>query len=330
MAPEEKHIGIDLLTSYLAGEASPDERARVEEWITLSGDNRREFDNLKEIWDKVGTVSPEFQIDLDKEWNYHKTKIGLAGEREQKGRSVMPTFLRVAASIVLLIALSVTGYYFLKVKTVKTQLAETRELTLPDGSIVTLNALSRLKYDRNFNKKTRRVSLEGEAYFQVHHDASRPFIITTGQAEIKVLGTAFNVKAYKNMDDVELVVTEGIVSLYDKNQPGKVVKATAGERATFNRKSLALSVKPNTDRNVIAWKTRNMVFENEKLDAVMNLIGEVYHKKVVFNNSALRKCTLTTHFENRDLQSVIKVLESTLGITIELKGDVLIVSGEGC
>ena len=132
------------------------------------------------------------------------------------------------------------------------------------------------------------------------------------------------------MADVEIVVTQGTVSLYDKDKPEKTVKATAGERATFSMKNQKLSIQRNTDRNVIAWKTRNMVFDNERLDAVMALIGEVYHKKIVFNNPALQKCTLTTHFEHRDLQSVLRVLESTLGVNIEMKGDVLIVSGEGC
>ena len=328
MESEDKHIDIDLLTRYLAGETSPEEKHRIEEWIALSEENRKELDDMRKIWDKVGSVPSEFPVDIEKEWKYHKTKIGR--EKVSEKRFSLRPVLKIAASVILIVTLSLTGYFYLKGKTVTTQLAETRSVALPDGTMVTLNASSKLHYDRKFNKQYRQVSLEGEAFFQVHKDASKPFIISTGQAEIKVLGTSFNVKAYKSMEVVELVVAEGVVSLYAKNKPDEGIKATAGARAIFNRKSLQISKQPNTDRNFISWKTHIMVFDNDRLDAVMTLIGEVYSKKIEFANPALRDCTLTTRFRSKNLPAVINVLESTLGISIQISGDTLIVSGDGC
>jgi ferric-dicitrate binding protein FerR (iron transport regulator) len=150
------------------------------------------------------------------------------------------------------------------------------------------------------------------------------------KAEVKVLGTSFNVKAYKGMDKIEITVAEGKVSVYEKNQPQKKVIAIAGEKAEYIKLQKAIKKTENKDRNFNSWKTRTIVFENDSLHAIVNTLSNVYHTSIVLQNQEIKDCTITTRFENKELETVFEVLESTLDIKIEEEGDTYYISGSGC
>ena len=329
MDPDKQHMDIELLTRYFSGEVTPGEIRAVKEWISMSDTNRKEFDQLKQTWDLMGMTHPACEIDIDKEWRYLQKKT----IRTKKGSGTVFSLRRVIQVAAAVIILAGTAWFIrhnLMHKTSHTRFAETREILLPDGSEVTLNAGSKLTYLRNFGGKDRRVVLAGEAYFEIKRDTLLPFIIQMNEVEIEVLGTSFNVKAYKKSDRIEVTVTEGKVSLYDRNLQQKRIIATKGEKAEYDRDLRIIRKTVNTNRNYMAWKNLRLIFSNDNLATVAETIGQVYHRKVVVKNEKLNDCTLTTRFEEKDLETVLRVLESTLDITIEQENDIIYISGKGC
>ena len=328
MENTNKHIDIDLLTRFLSGELSESEARKVLDWKEFSEENRKQFEELKEVWDLMDQTSIKNNIDIDAEWEYLTKKI-LKPQTEKRPVDFR-SILRIAAAIIIGAGILFYGWNTFSQKSIKTPVARSKEITLPDGSHITLNAGSKLTYKHNFGKEMRLVSLKGEAFFEVTKDSTKPFIIRLEGAEIKVLGTSFNVKAYKNMDKIEVTVKEGKVSLYEKNTKGKRVIATAGEKAEYFKQTKILKKQTNENKNYNAWKTRMIVFENSDLQSIAETLQDVYYKKIELDNPALGKCTVTTTFDRKDLNTVLRVLESTLEIKFEEKDGKIHISGKGC
>lgn len=327
MENSSRHINIDLLTRSVAGEVSAQEQQEVEIWIAASKANRREYEALRKAWDLLDGTHPGQAIDIDTEWEYHK-KI-LHGKGTSGKRIRLNPFIRLAAVLVILFGIGLLILQTLPKNAVKTRIAETETIVLPDGSRVTLNASSKLSYADNFGDDSRQVALKGEAYFEVKRDTARPFRIMLEGAEIQVLGTAFNVRAYKSSDKIEVTVSEGKVSFYDKKRVGKKVIITPGEKAEFNRLKKTVTKQENDDRNYLSWKTRKMIFEDDALSDVAATVSRVYHTEIIVDDN-LKNCRLTTRFEDKDLDTVLEILESTFDLTSINEKGVIQLSGSGC
>ncbi len=329
MTSGDRYIDMDLLTRYFSGETSQEETRKVEEWMSGSEDNRKEFDQLKQAWDLMDKTHPRREINIDKEWKYLRNKIHASADQHHKVFHFRRV-IQIAAAVILLVSIGLVSRQMILNKSVNTKMTETREISLPDGSKVTLNAGSKIIYAKNYALSNRQVKLTGEAYFEVKRDTTLPFIIILNDAEIEVLGTSFNVKAYKGSNKIEVTVTEGQVSLYEKDIRNKRIIATVGEKAIYDRNRKIVKKTLNADQNYMAWKTHKLIFNNDKLSTVAETVENVYHRKIVLKNEKLNSCTITTRFEGKDIETILKVLESTLDITIEQENGIIYLSGEGC
>lgn len=327
MGDNKQNIDIDLLTRFFSDECTPDEQENVLNWKEASAENIAEFNSLQATWNSLEKTSPERDINVEEEWNRHQNLYLSNGRVKNKLFSLT---LRVAASVLITIGLGYWGWNYLSNKTITSDIATTQQIALPDGSEVTLNANSKLNYKTNFGKEVRRVSLEGEAYFKVVKNPDKPFIIYVNDIEVKVLGTSFNVKAYKDQSNVEVTVAEGTVSVYQKSVNNKPVIITKGQQAVYTPNNQMIEKKENANQNFIAWKTRTIIFENDNLSYIVQTLQSVYRQEFVIENAQLKNCTLTSSFENKDLKSVLKILESTLEISFEEKDGKIIIKGKGC
>ncbi len=323
------HIDTAAIARFFAGEASSSERERVLLWKDESPENKMQFDDFQEVWSIMDKTSPQSNINIDAEWKILQSTL------KQSDKAITRTFtlrpiLRIAASILIIIGLSYSGWLFYNNKSVQSPIAETNSITLPDGSLVTLNAASKLTYTKVGWDKRRVVSLNGEAFFEVTKNPRIPFIIRANGAEVKVLGTSFNVKAYKNDSIVEVTVKEGVVSVYEHRREDKNLIITKGEKAIFNNIEKTIIKQTNEDKNVIAWKTRTMVFENDSLQDVVKTLQNVYHIGILIQSPEIKHCTITTIFDNKDIETVMKVLKSTLDVTIEVRDEKIFIRGKGC
>src|ERR1035437_2347567 len=215
MNKDKDHIEIYLLTRSLTGEANQEELELGRHCTEASDGNRKQYEEVMKVLSAADKTSTHQNIDVDAEWMRHITTFNPSVAESPSGKSItLSTVFKVAASVLLIIGFSYFGWRYMSQKSVKTNMAETNEMILPDGSKVSMNARSKLTYHKkDFGKASRIVSLEGEAYFEVQKNPAVPFIIKLDGAEVKVLGTSFNVRAYKDMDKIEVTVAEGKVTL---------------------------------------------------------------------------------------------------------------------
>lgn len=329
MNNDQFHIDPALLARFFSEETTPEENQTIMTWKEASPENAKEFEELRNVWSLLGKINPDQKIDLDKEWEHHQKLIPFKKSSESKSIS-LKIIWTIAASILLIIGFSYAGWTYFNHKAIESPIAENRHLVLPDGSEVTLNAGSKLSYLKSGWDKMRQVTLEGEGFFEVTKNKHLPFIIHLGKADIKVLGTTFNVRAYQKSENYEVTVAEGSVSVYDHEKTEKNVLLQAGEKALFKKASGELEKLANDDKNFDAWKTRILVFNNDSLPRIIEVLNNVYHQKMTLQDNELSKCTISTTFDHKDLNTILNVLKSTLDVTMEEKKGVIVIKGKGC
>ena len=174
------------------------------------------------------------------------------------------------------------------------------------------------------------MNFTGEAFFEVVPDNKKPFRINTPDLNIEVLGTSFNVNSYNENEDVEVVVTTGKVAvnlLADRNV--KIV-LKPGDKGAFLKGTENLVKELNNDINYAAWKTRKLVFINESFGEIIKTIEKVYFKKIVVTDKDLLNCRITATFDQISFEAVLSILESTLDLKTEQKGDLTLIFGNSC
>ncbi|MGM0407727.1 MAG: FecR family protein, partial [Bacteroidota bacterium] len=212
------------------------------------------------------------------------------------------------------------GYYS---NTEHTALNETsNEIILPDGTSVFLNADSELKYPDQFSDNKRIVKLDGEAFFDVTRNEEMPFIIETKKAEIRVLGTSFNVNTKFTDKDVEVYVESGLVELTMKKGSQKKLLVDPGNVGIISKNEI--SKEKNTNQNVLAWKTKNIVFKEDKLETVLNTLNNIYHVDIQYTNNEILNYRLTTTFKNQNIESVMEVICATFNLKVDYHDDEII------
>jgi len=205
-----------------------------------------------------------------------------------------------------------------------------KQIRLADGTMVWLNAGSELKYPKAFKGKLREVYLSGEAYFDVRHDASKPFLIHTGKVLTTVLGTAFNINEDQNQHKLEVTVTRGKVSVADD---GKLLSIlTANQQVSLNlltRKSTEKTVDAET---VIAWQDNEMFFDDITLAEAAVRLEQHFHVKISFSNEKLKNCRFSgATLKGDHLDKILDVISGFNQSTWQRKSDGRIVLyGEGC
>ncbi len=199
----------------------------------------------------------------------------------------------------------------------------TYEKTLPDGSRVFLNYNTTLTYPEGLAGDTRRVSLRGEAFFEVAPDAEHPFVIDANGAEIRVIGTSFNVKAYD--EAVRVDVKTGQVEV---RKAQKTVALLPGEGVEVQADTV-LRMLP-IDPNALAYRTQVFDFTATRLDEVAQSLSAGFHADVRLANARLAPCRLTGRYERESLDATLAVIAETLNLTVSRREGTYWLDGAGC
>ncbi|URM36746.1 FecR family protein [Flavobacterium anhuiense] len=194
-------------------------------------------------------------------------------------------------------------------------------IVLADGTKVFLNAVSSIKYPTQFTEDQRVVELEGEAYFEVAKDKSKPFIVKSDNQTIEVLGTHFNVHAYDNESVVKTTLLEGSVAVAAKNQKA-ILKP--GQQSNISNGSSKIAVKEVDTEAAIAWKNGRFKFDNADLKSVMKQLERWYGIKVEYRGDVSDVRFNGGTFRNKNLSEVLKVLELS-NIKFKVEGKTIIV-----
>jgi ferric-dicitrate binding protein FerR (iron transport regulator) len=210
-----------------------------------------------------------------------------------------------------------------KTNTLTTDAGETYQVRLPDGSSVWLNAASSLKYPASFaSLKERRVELSGEGYFEIAKDKKHPFIVKTDKQEVEVLGTHFNINAYRDEKAIATTLLEGSVKLTDKNN-NQLLRP--GEQA-INAEGAIRVKKVNIDA-VIDWKNEEFYLDQMDFRVAMRKIARWYNLEVIYNGSVPENLTAGGWIpRSSKLSDVIRSIESTGQVHFKIEGRRLYVS----
>lgn len=196
-------------------------------------------------------------------------------------------------------------------------------LCLADGTIVTLNADTKIHYPDYFIGNERQVVLEGEAFFEVAKDSLKPFVVRTNGIDVRVLGTAFNLKAYPDEHQQATLVRGAVEVLFDEQQ----VILYPGEQVTCVDEKLR--VEEVDIRPYIAWKDERFVFENEPLEGVLKKLERWYNITVFIQNPKLKQMRFTGNLPKyEDISNVLNILALTTNIKFELNDHILVVQLE--
>ena len=201
---------------------------------------------------------------------------------------------------------------------------KTSEVMLSDGTKVFLNAGSRLVYPENFSGKKREVFLVGEAFFDVNHDPSHPFIVQVSDLRIKVLGTRFNISAYPADNVIETVLAQGSVRI-EKNNAGIFDKATEllpDQMASFDRTTQETSLKIVDTDNYILWTKGLLQFESADLNRILKRIERYYNIRFEFSDPLLGGLRISGKLElNENKDEICERIARTASVKIVNKGD---------
>jgi ferric-dicitrate binding protein FerR (iron transport regulator) len=199
---------------------------------------------------------------------------------------------------------------------VQTTEDEKRELVLPDGSIITLNENSYLAYQSDLNEAAvRQVRLQGEAYFDVERRTDQAFKVATDRAEISVLGTSFNVRAFAAETNMEVEVTSGRVAVRSLLKNEEVILESKEAVVLNDNNKLLEQEAPLLNRQ--AWRTGQIAFRETPAAEALLILARFYKVDFELDVKKLTNCTLTGNWENAPLEDAIDVIESLTPLQIK-------------
>jgi len=195
----------------------------------------------------------------------------------------------------------------------------TYRLVLADGTGIWLNSDSKLVYPVTFSRKTRKVWLTGEAYFEVEKDERKPFIVDTDLGEIKVLGTQFNVKCYPEESNVTATLVEGRVSF--SNEIVEDVKLYPNDQLVFNKGDSNVNVRDVNVQHYVNWIDNQMSFQSESLESIMRMLARWYDVEVTFEDESLKELVFSGNLDKYDtIDSFFKLFELGANVRFEIQG----------
>ena len=196
-------------------------------------------------------------------------------------------------------------------------------LVLGDGTKVWLNSASSLSYPVQFAEKERCVELDGEAYFEVTPDPERPFIVKSGDVQTRVLGTSFNIQAYRNEKSVYTTLLTGSIRVAVADG-GDAVVLTPGREAIWEKGSGAIQVEAVNAEDAIAWRYGNFIFEEEDIEVVMRMLSRWYEVEFVFDGGRKEKHTFSGRMsKDESLDTVLETIELAGGPEFRREGNII-------
>lgn len=338
----------ELLRRYTEDKCTPEEIRGVESWLADPANEAVVETKMRAYWDALPQYSPTPDlspllaniIDQIENGQAEKGKV----EPVALGHKHRLLFLKIAA-VFLVLMVSLAALYLSQERSFTPEQTQAwvqqheeisasglaSEIILEDGTHVWLNAQSTLKYAKTFEANKREVYLEGEAYFDVAEDKTRPFIVYTNDIHITVLGTAFTVKAYKDDATSETVLVRGKVLVEKQNLLTRETRQLKpNERAVFDRASKEISVSNVTATNFTTWREGTLRFESEPISNVLRTLQRWYDVKIIFQDQPQSTCVLTARIQNETLEETLELLRFSTGVEYEMAGDTVYLKGAVC
>ncbi len=293
---------IQLALKYSENKCTPQEKEAVENF----------FFNMQDINKELSSELPEEKKDRILKKIYHNVN----GPVRKKKKLFYKT-ASIAAAFIGIIGIAFFSSLFLvnqeKMVTQATAKGEKREIYLQDGSTVFLNSNSSITYPENFQEQ-RNLQLKGEAFFNVKRNPDKPFTITTGEVQTTVLGTSFNIHAYKS-NNIEVSVNTGKVEVSRKKRAEKVI-LKKNQQAHFKDNLPPLVSSGNSDE-FNAWKENIIILNNTSLGKTAKILENWYDVQIEFDREELKELGISGKFKDEKLENVLESISIINQVEIE-------------
>lgn len=291
-----------LAKKFTDGNLTAEEQKALDLWLREPA-HAEEYAETLRVWDAAGNINYKMDVDVDAEWNRFRQ---LTAHRITRHRFAW--VVSIAASVALLVGL----FMFVPTKhddIFKYESDGVAEMVvLPDSSIVWLNKNSKIAYRYNASKQIRTVALIGEATFDVRHTGDGFVVKTPQKVFTKVVGTSFNLKAYKGSKTVELAVMEGKVAFGSRKNSTFVEK---GQQASFDCQKNTLMPTDSLDNNAIAWHTGTFEYNNRPIEQIAKQLGNYLNKRIVLPQEA-RNIQYSGKFDHPTAESVAEIIATAM------------------
>jgi len=322
---------LQKLLKYVRNSESKNEinRSMANHWEDIRG---------KLIENESGLQSDDRYAEILRKLNPVHKKTEKTIHDRASGREFTLRWFGIAASVLVVLSIglywSISSYRFSEIPVsapmASKEFSGKQVVNLPDGSTVVLNENSQLSYTAAFGHEAREVNFSGEGYFDIAHDPKKPFIVHTGEVKTTVLGTAFNLKAYKEQSNVEVTVTRGKVAVGDKKRvfdnilprQQMIVNKTTHE---FKRENVDLD-------KVLAWQKDFLIIQDMTVENAAELIAKKHQVKISIENDAVKNCKISASFiKGESLEQILRVVCGVLQAEYNIDGNkVEIIGGRQC
>ena len=304
------------IVKYLENNCSEEEKRTVINWVAKSEANQKIYNKIKSEY--VASKLKEAKIGKNSSVNFNRVV--------KNKKSFQFKTITAVIAILLVSTLFLTFYKALiifnekqsnqSITRVLTNKGDQYRLLLPDGTSVSLNSDSKIMYPKQFSDSVREVVLQGEAYFDVMHDANKPFIVKTSDLHIRVLGTTFNVKSYSEDKTIQATLVSGKVEVF-KNESSSKLILKPSQRATLNKDKNKIILDKVITQDIISWRTGKLIFKDAFLEDVLKDIERKYNVSFEIKSEKLLKYKYTGSFDDLKIEEILEILEISSPIYFE-------------
>lgn len=321
MEPKKEINELDLFR-YVNRELAAEERAEVEEWIHASEENRKIAEDYYDLSFAVTSLriikrsAPQKALEKVnkriKQKRFHKLTLSI-----QRVAAILLLPLLILSSYLLLQPKKETAVFFMEARMTPGMIGST---LLPDGTKIWLNSSSRLTYPSSFSGSTREVTLDGEAYFKVTQNAEKPFIVHTGNSSIKVVGTEFNVDAYKSNGFIATTLVNGSIEFNYKSEDNisHTIQVKPNEQVYYDKKTSRTNLGETYIPKDIAWKNGQIVLKDTPLSDIVWILSKRFNVEFVIKDPAFYKYSFTGVFTNQQIERVLEHFKRSSGIRYKM------------
>jgi len=310
-----------LIVKLFSESITPDEKTSLLAWVNLTVENKRYFEELKNLWQMSHPAFPPEGIDVARA---ERRVMGQIQERKLVDSSILVWWQRVAA--ILIIPVMMAMGYLLYIQTSRSSVVAYQEVSspfgmssrvdLPDGSSVWLNSGSKLKYPVVFAGVERNVYLSGEAFFKVHADKTHPFIVETEKLKIKATGTVFDVEAYSTDTITAVTLVEGVVDVSIGRHINK--KLQPNQRIVLNSLSRSYQITETDAQHWGLWKDGILAFRDEPLADVFKRISRTFNVNISVKDAVISRQLYRATFKGESLDEILRLLKMTAPIQYKM------------
>ncbi len=324
----------NLITGFLNNELDDRGKSEVLAWVKESEANQEEFKRIHNAFQAEEITSLQKTVRVDSAWN--KLRDGMPVVENRKVIR-LNNLWKVAATVAILISISLTAYIFTNKPTAsqsnpvsallqfEAPKGQKSKVILADGTTVWLNSGSQLKYDA---AKSRQVSLIGEAYFDVKHDRKNPFEITTHSGQkVLVLGTKFNLKAYASERVIETTLEEGKVRFLGKDNE-IISKLKPGEQVLYNIDSGEASLNEVDPELYSLWKNNILKFENMMFEDIVKRMERWYGVTIELDPKLEKSARFTMTIKTESLRELLTMMRLTADFRYSIEGEEVRISSK--